>query len=168
MMMVAAIGFYGMSTFEGPVMSIKAVNSLSHYTDWTIGHVHSGALGWNGLITFAVLYYLTPRLWHRTGLYSLKLVSWHFWLATVGIVLYASAMWVSGIMEGLMWREVDANGFLVNAFADTVAAKFPMYVVRGIGGAMYLTGGLIMVYNLWMTVRARPVQVTTYAGVPAE
>ncbi len=167
-MMVAAIGFYGMSTFEGPVMSIKAVNSLSHYTDWTIGHVHSGALGWNGLITFAVLYYLTPRLWHRAGLYSLPLVSWHFWLATIGIVLYASAMWVTGIMEGLMWREVDANGFLVNAFADTVAAKFPMYVVRGIGGAMYLTGGLIMVYNLWMTVRAQPAQVADHAGVPAE
>ncbi len=133
-MMVVSIGFYGMSTFEGPMMSIKAVNSLSHYTDWTIGHVHSGALGWNGMITFGVLYFLTPRLWNRDGLYSLKLVSWHFWLATIGIVLYASAMWVTGIMEGLMWREVDANGFLVNAFADTVAAKYPMYVVRTLGG----------------------------------
>ncbi len=167
-MMVIAIGFYGMSTFEGPVMSIKAVNSLSHYTDWTIGHVHSGALGWNGMITFSVLYFLTPRLWNREGLYSLKLVSWHFWLATIGIVLYAASMWVSGIMEGLMWREVDANGFLVNAFADTVAAKFPMYVVRGLGGAMYLTGALIMVYNLWMTVRAQPQRAAAYAGVPAE
>ncbi len=167
-MMVAAIGFYGMSTFEGPVMSIKAVNALSHYTDWTIGHVHSGALGWNGLITFSVLYFLTPRLWNRTGLYSLKLVSWHFWLATIGIVLYASSMWVTGIMEGLMWREVDANGFLVNAFADTVAAKFPMYVVRGLGGVMYLSGALIMVYNLWMTVRAQPAGAGAYAGVPAE
>ena len=167
-MMVIAIGFYGMSTFEGPVMSIKAVNSLSHYTDWTIGHVHSGALGWNGMITFSVLYFLTPRLWSRDGLYSLKLVSWHFWLATIGIVLYAASMWVSGIMEGLMWREVDANGFLVNAFVDTVAAKFPMNVVRTLGGAMYLTGGLIMVYNLWMTVRAQPQRATAYAGVPAE
>eukprot|EP00581_Thalassiosira_minuscula_P021288 CAMPEP_0184440654 /NCGR_PEP_ID=MMETSP0738-20130409/755677_1 /TAXON_ID=385413 /ORGANISM="Thalassiosira miniscula, Strain CCMP1093" /LENGTH=528 /DNA_ID=CAMNT_0026808557 /DNA_START=685 /DNA_END=2268 /DNA_ORIENTATION=- len=133
-MMVTSLAFYGMSTFEGPMMSIRAVNSLSHYTDWTIGHVHSGALGWNGLITFGALYYLTPVLWKRERLYSLSLVSWHFWLATIGIVLYASSMWVTGIMEGLMWREVDANGFLVNSFADTVSAKFPMYVVRGLGG----------------------------------
>ena len=169
-MMVISIGFYGMSTFEGPMMSIKAVNSLSHYTDWTIGHVHSGALGWNGMITFGALYFLTPRLWNRDSLYSLKLVSWHFWLATIGIILYASSMWVTGIMEGLMWREVDANGFLVNAFADTVAAKFPMYVVRGTGGLMYLTGGLIMAYNLWMTVRAQPAKAVVNANnaVPAE
>ena len=169
-MMVVSIGFYGMSTFEGPMMSIKAVNSLSHYTDWTIGHVHSGALGWNGMITFGALYFLTPRLWNREGLYSLKLVSWHFWLATIGIVLYASSMWVTGIMEGLMWREVDANGFLVNAFADTVAAKFPMYVVRGLGGAMFLSGALIMAYNLWMTVRAVPSKAPVNANnfVPAE
>ena len=168
-MMVVSIGFYGMSTFEGPMMSIKAVNSLSHYTDWTIGHVHSGALGWNGMITFGVLYFLVPRLWNREGLYSLKLVSWHFWLATIGIVLYASAMWVTGIMEGLMWREVDANGFLVNAFADTVAAKFPMYVVRGMGGVMFLTGALIMCYNLWMTVRAQPARAGVAGSVvPAE
>jgi cytochrome c oxidase cbb3-type subunit 1 len=169
-MMVISLGFYGMSTFEGPMMSIKAVNSLSHYTDWTIGHVHSGALGWNGMITFGALYFLTPRLWNRDGLYSLRLVSWHFWLATIGIVLYASSMWVTGIMEGLMWREVDANGFLVNAFADTVAAKFPMYVVRGLGGVMYLTGALIMVYNLLMTVRAQPARSALNANnvVPAE
>ncbi len=169
-MMVVSLGFYGMSTFEGPMMSIKAVNSLSHYTDWTIGHVHSGALGWNGMITFGALYFLTPKLWNRPGLYSLKLVNWHFWLATIGIVLYAASMWVTGIMEGLMWREVDANGFLVNAFADTVAAKFPMYVVRGTGGLMFLSGALIMVYNLWMTVRAQPERATGYANntVPAE
>ena len=167
-MMVISIGFYGMSTFEGPVMSIKAVNSLSHYTDWTVGHVHSGALGWNGMITFSVLYFLTPRLWNREKMYSNALINWHFWLATIGIVLYASSMWVSGLMEGLMWREVDANGFLVNAFADTVIAKHPMNVVRGLGGAMYLTGGLIMVYNLWMTVKAQPQRLAVYAGVPAE
>ena len=167
-MMVVSVAFYGMSTFEGPLMSIKAVNSLSHYTDWTIGHVHSGALGWNGMITFGVLYYLVPRLWNREGLYSLKLVSWHFWLATIGIVLYASSMWVSGIMEGLMWREVDANGFLVNAFADTVAAKFPMYVVRAAGGGLFLTGALIMCWNLWMTVRAQPARATQHSAVPAE
>jgi cytochrome c oxidase cbb3-type subunit 1 len=156
-MMVIALGFYGMSTFEGPMMSIKAVNSLSHYTDWTIGHVHSGALGWNGMITFGVLYFLVPRLWRRERLYSLAAVNWHFWLATIGIVLYAAAMWVTGIMEGLMWREVDANGFLVNAFADTVAAKFPMYIVRGLGGTLYLTGALIMCWNLWKTVTSAPV-----------
>ncbi|WP_444452120.1 cytochrome-c oxidase, cbb3-type subunit I [Rhodobacter capsulatus] len=167
-MMVVSIGFYGMSTFEGPMMSIKAVNSLSHYTDWTIGHVHSGALGWNGMITFGMLYFLTPRLWGRSGLYSLKLVSWHFWLATIGIVLYASSMWVTGIMEGLMWREVDAQGFLVNAFADTVAAKFPMYVVRGTGGVLYLTGGLIMAYNLWATVAKQPKTAEIAVAVPAE
>ena len=167
-MMVVSIGFYGMSTFEGPMMSIKAVNSLSHYTDWTIGHVHSGALGWNGMITFGMLYFLTPRLWGRSGLYSLKLVSWHFWLATIGIVLYASSMWVTGIMEGLMWREVDAQGFLVNAFADTVAAKFPMYVVRGTGGVLYLLGGLIMAYNLWATVAKQPKTANLAVAVPAE
>ena len=167
-MMVISIGFYGMSTFEGPMMSIRAVNSLSHYTDWTIGHVHSGALGWNGMITFGALYFMTPRLWGREGLYSLKLVNWHFWLATLGIVLYAASMWVSGIMEGLMWREVDANGFLVNSFADTVAAKFPMYVVRALGGVLYLTGALIMCYNLWMTVRRSPAKAEAPAMAPAE
>ncbi len=150
-MLVVSVGFYGMSTFEGPVMSIRAVNSLSHYTDWTIGHVHSGALGWNGMITFGALYYLVPRLWNRERLYSLSLVSWHFWLATIGIVLYASSMWVSGMMQGLMWREVDEQGFLVNSFADTVAALFPMYVVRALGGVLYLTGGIIMAYNLYKT-----------------
>ena len=169
-MMVVSVGFYGMATFEGPMMSIRAVNSLSHYTDWTIGHVHSGALGWNGMITFGALYFLVPRLWNRQGLYSLTLVSWHFWLATIGIVLYAASMWVTGIMEGLMWREVDANGFLVNSFADTVAAKFPMYVVRALGGVMYVVGALIMAYNLWMTatrgVAKQP--ATSSSATPAE
>jgi len=161
-MLAVSVGFYGMATFEGPMMSIKAVNSLSHYTDWTIGHVHSGALGWNGMITFGALYFLVPKLWNRERLYSLRMVSWHFWLATIGIVLYASSMWVTGIMEGLMWREVDAQGFLVNSFADTVEAKFPMYVVRGLGGVLYLTGAIIMCVNLWKTAvgagQARPVQ----------
>jgi cytochrome c oxidase cbb3-type subunit 1 len=167
-MMVVSIGFYGMATFEGPMMSIKAVNSLSHYTDWTIGHVHSGALGWNGMITFGVLYFLVPRLWNRERLYSLTLVSWHFWLATIGIVLYAASMWVTGIMEGLMWREVDAQGFLVNAFADSVAAKFPMNVVRASGGVLYLTGALIMAYNLWATVAKQPATAAASDAVPAE
>ncbi|MEO1747484.1 MAG: cytochrome-c oxidase, cbb3-type subunit I, partial [Pseudomonadota bacterium] len=151
--LVASLAFYGMSTFEGPMMSIRAVNSLSHYTDWTVGHVHSGALGWNGMIIFAMVYFLTPRLWNRGSMYSTAAMNWHFWLAMIGIVLYAASMWVSGIMEGLMWREVDDQGFLVNSFADTVTAKFPMYLVRGLGGVLYLTGAGIMCWNMWMTIR---------------
>ena len=154
-MMVLALAFYGMSTFEGPMMSIKSVNSLSHYTDWTIGHVHSGALGWNGMITFAALYYLTPRLWNRQRMYSLRMINWHFWLATLGIVLYASAMWVAGIMQGLMWREYGADGYLVYSFVEVVAAMFPMYVIRAVGGLLYLSGALVMAYNIWMTVAGK-------------
>ena len=151
-MMVLALAFYGMSTFEGPMMSIKAVNSLSHYTDWTIGHVHSGALGWNGMITFAALYYMVPRLWDRPRLYSLRMVNWHFWLATIGIVLYAASMWVAGIMQGLMWREYGDDGYLVYAFSEVVSAMFPMYLIRATGGLLYLSGAIVMVYNGWMTL----------------
>ncbi|QZD93090.1 cytochrome-c oxidase, cbb3-type subunit I [Qipengyuania xiapuensis] len=154
-MMVMALAFYGMSTFEGPMMSIKAVNSLSHYTDWTIGHVHSGALGWNGMITFACVYYLVPRLWKRKRLYSLRMINWHFWLATLGIVFYAASMWVAGITQGLMWREYGADGYLVNSFADTVAALQPMYLMRAFGGLLYLSGFLIMLYNVWQTLAGR-------------
>jgi cytochrome c oxidase cbb3-type subunit 1 len=151
-MMVMAIAFYGMATFEGPMMSIKSVNSLSHYTDWTIGHVHSGALGWVGMISFGAIYYMVPKLWNRERLYSLRLVTWHFWLATLGIVVYAAVMWVSGIMQGLMWREYDEQGFLVYSFAETVAAMHPYYVMRAIGGAMYLSGALLMAWNITMTI----------------
>jgi cytochrome c oxidase cbb3-type subunit 1 len=154
-MMVMALAFYGMSTFEGPMMSIKAVNSLSHYTDWTIGHVHSGALGWNGMITFACVYYLVPRLWKRERLYSLRMINWHFWLATLGIVFYAASMWVAGITQGLMWREYGADGYLVNSFADTVAALHPMYLLRAFGGLLYLSGFLIMLFNVWQTLAGR-------------
>jgi len=152
-MMVIAVAFYGMSTFEGPMMSIRAVNSLSHYTDWTIGHVHSGALGWVGMISFGAIYFLAPRLWGRNRLYSLRLVNWHFWLATIGIVLYASAMWVSGIMQGLMWREYDQEGFLVYSFVETVEAMHPYYLIRALGGLLYLAGGLLMAFNVWKTIR---------------
>ena len=152
-MLVISLAFYGMSTFEGPVMSIKSVNSLSHYTDWTIGHVHSGALGWNGMIVFGSLYYLVPKLWGRQQLYSLKLVNWHLWLATLGIVIYAAVMWVAGITQGLMWREYDDQGFLVNSFIETVTAIHPEYVMRTFGGLLYLTGALVMVYNVWRTIR---------------
>jgi cytochrome c oxidase cbb3-type subunit 1 len=152
-MMVISVAFYGMSTFEGPMMSIKAVNSLSHYTDWTIGHVHSGALGWVGMISMACMYHLIPRLWGRKEVYSLRLVSWHVWLATLGIVVYASAMWVSGIMQGLMWREYDANGFLAYSFVETVEAMHPYYVIRSFGGALFLVGALLMAYNIYRTIR---------------
>jgi cytochrome c oxidase cbb3-type subunit 1 len=151
-MMVMAMAFYGMATFEGPMLSIKSVNSLSHYTDWTVGHVHAGALGWNGMISFAAVYYLAPRLWSRPRLYSLRMVNWHFWLATLGIVFYASSMWVAGIMQGLMWREYGEDGYLVYAFADTVRAMFPMYVIRAFGGVLYLAGGVVMVINVWRTI----------------
>ncbi|CAH0496297.1 cytochrome-c oxidase, cbb3-type subunit I [Novosphingobium sp. CECT 9465] len=151
-MMVMALAFYGMSTFEGPMMSIKSVNSLSHYTDWTIGHVHSGALGWNGMITFASVYYLVPRLWGKPRLYSLRMVNWHFWLATVGIVFYASSMWVAGITQGLMWREYGADGYLVNSFAETVLALKPMFFLRAFGGLLYLAGAVVMTVNVWRTI----------------
>ncbi|MGB0718852.1 MAG: cytochrome-c oxidase, cbb3-type subunit I [Bdellovibrionales bacterium] len=151
--MIIALAFYGMSTFEGPLMSIRAVNSLSHYTDWTIGHVHSGALGWVGFITFGALYYMVPRLWGRERLYSTKLVSLHLWIATIGIVFYIAAMWVSGIMQGLMWRTYNDMGFLEYSFVETVMAMKPFYAIRVMGGVLYLTGALIMVYNVWRTIR---------------
>ena len=154
-MMVVALAFYGMATFEGPMLSIKAVNSLSHYTDWTIGHVHAGALGWNGLITFAAVYYLVPRLWKRGRMYSLRMINWHFWLATIGIVFYAASMWVAGITQGLMWREYGPDGYLVNSFVDTVAALHPMYLMRAFGGILYLIGAGVMTYNVWMTLAGR-------------
>jgi cytochrome c oxidase cbb3-type subunit 1 len=151
-MLVVSVAFYGMATFEGPMMSVKVVNSLSHYTDWTIGHVHSGALGWVGFVSFGALYCLVPWLWNRQ-LYSLKLVNWHFWIATIGIVFYISAMWVSGILQGLMWRAYTPLGFLEYSFIETVEAMHPFYVIRALGGALFLVGALIMAYNLWMTVR---------------
>lgn len=151
--MIIALAFYGMSTFEGPLMSIRAVNSLSHYTDWTIGHVHSGALGWVGFISFGALYYMVPRLWGRERLYSKKLVSMHLWIANIGIVFYIAAMWVSGIMQGLMWRSYDSMGFLEYSFVETVMAMKPFYIIRMLGGVLYLTGALIMVYNFWRTIR---------------
>jgi cytochrome c oxidase cbb3-type subunit 1 len=154
-MMVFALAFYGMATFEGPMLSVKAVNSLSHYTEWTIGHVHSGALGWNGMITFGAIYYMTPRLWGRERLYSLRMVNWHFWLATLGIVFYASAMWVAGITQGLMWREYGSDGYLVYSFVEVVAAMKPYYLIRVLGGLLYFAGALIMTWNIAMTIAGR-------------
>ncbi|WP_156256454.1 cytochrome-c oxidase, cbb3-type subunit I [Sandarakinorhabdus oryzae] len=165
-MMVLALAFYGMSTFEGPMMSIKSVNSLSHYTDWTIGHVHSGALGWNGMITFACMYYLAPRLWHRQRLYSLRLINAHFWLATAGIVFYTASMWVAGLTQGLMWREYGADGYLVNSFAETIAAIHPMYLLRAFGGLLYLSGALIFAFNIAMTIAGRLRQEAAMTETP--
>lgn len=152
-MLVVSVAFYGMSTFEGPVMAVRAVNSLSHYTDWTIGHVHSGALGWVGFISFGALYCLVPWLWKRAGMYSKALIEWHFWIATIGILLYITSMWVSGIMQGLMWRAYNSLGFLEYSFVQTVEAMQPYYIIRGVGGLLYLTGALLMVWNVYKTIK---------------
>ena len=150
--LITAVAFYGMSTFEGPLMSIKSVNALSHYTDWTIGHVHSGALGWVALISFGALYHLVPILWGKRELYSMKLVNTHFWLATVGIVLYIVAMWISGISQGLMWRTYNDMGNLQYSFIDVLRASHPLYVVRALGGLLFLGGACVMAYNFYKTI----------------
>ena len=165
-MMAISVAFYGMSTFEGPLMSIKAVNALSHYTDWTIGHVHSGALGWVGMVSFGAIYFLAPRMFNREKLYSLRLVSTHFWLATGGIVIYASSMWVSGIMQGLMWRAYDSLGFLEYSFAETVDAMFPFYVIRAAGGGLFVLGSLVMAYNVYRTARGDVRSEQPYLSAP--
>jgi len=158
-LLVVSISFYGMSTFEGPMMAIKTVNALSHYTDWTIGHVHSGALGWVALVSMGAMYYLIPRLFGRE-LYSLRLVEVHFWAATIGIVLYIASMWVAGIMQGLMWRAVNSDGTLTYSFVESVQAMHPYYIVRTLGGACFLLGAVVMAYNLWHTIAgAKPVEV---------
>jgi len=154
-MLVMSVAFYGMSTFEGPVMSIRAVNALSHYTDWTVGHVHSGALGWVGFVSFGALYCLVPWLWKRKGMYSTALIDWHFWIATFGILLYITSMWASGILEGLMWRAYNDLGFLQYAFIETVEAKHIQNIIRMLGGLLYLSGALIMVYNVYRTITGK-------------
>jgi cytochrome c oxidase cbb3-type subunit 1 len=164
---VTAVGFYGIATFEGPMMSIKQVNGLSHYTNWTIGHVHSGALGWVAFISFGAIYYLVPKLWRQPRLYSTRLVAYHYWIATLGIVLYITSMWVAGIMQGLMWRAYDELGFLQYSFVETVAAMHPLYVIRACGGVLFLTGALLMVYNLWRTARGGALRLEPSALQPA-
>jgi cytochrome c oxidase cbb3-type subunit I/II len=164
---VVAITFYGMATFEGPMLSIRAVNALSHYTDWTIGHVHSGALGWNGFMAFGLIYWLVPRLWGRPIAYP-RLVNTHFWLGTIGIVTYMVAMWVAGITQGLMWRAFDAQGFLVYGnFTETVLRLIPLYYIRALGGLLYFTGALMMVFNVWRTVRGATPVPDEQASAPA-
>jgi len=153
--LVVSLSFYGMSTFEGPMMSIKTVNALSHNTDWTIGHVHSGALGWVAMVSIGALYHLIPIMFGRKAghMYSTSLINVHFWLATIGTVLYIAAMWVNGIMQGLMWRAVNEDGSLTYSFVESVEASHGGYVVRVLGGAFFLTGMLIMLFNVYMTTR---------------
>jgi cytochrome c oxidase cbb3-type subunit 1 len=150
--LIIAIAFYGMSTFEGPLMAIKSVNALSHYTEWTISHVHSGALGWVALISFGALYHLVPVIWQKQEMYSLRLVSIHLWLACIGIVLYITSMWAAGITQGLMWRSYDEMGFLKYSFIEVVSAMHPYYVIRSIGGGFFLAGALLFAYNVWKTI----------------
>lgn len=165
--LIVSLSFYGMSTFEGPMMSIKTVNALSHYTDWTVGHVHSGALGWVGLISMGALYHLIPRMFGRTEMYSKRAIELHFWVATLGIVLYIAAMWIAGVMQGLMWRAVNPDGSLVYTFVESVKATYPFYVIRLCGGLLYLTGMLIMAWNVVKTVgvgKAQPVRIPAVAA----
>jgi cytochrome c oxidase cbb3-type subunit 1 len=151
--MIVALSFYGMSTFEGPMMSIKTVNALSHYTDWTIGHVHSGALGWVAMMTIGTLYNLIPRLFNKTEMYSVKLIDAHFWTSTIGVVLYAVSMWISGITQGLMWRALNDDGTLTYSFIESLKFTYPYYGLRLLGGLVFFSGMIIMSYNVWMTVR---------------
>ncbi|MGL5948902.1 MAG: cytochrome-c oxidase, cbb3-type subunit I [Aeromonas sp.] len=152
--LIVALSFYGMSTFEGPMMSIKTVNALSHYTDWTIGHVHSGALGWVAMITIGAVYHLVPPLFGQGRMYSVRLINVHFWLATLGTVLYIVAMWISGVMQGLMWRAVNDDGTLTYSFVEALQSSYPFYFVRFIGGLLFLLGMLLLAYNTYRTLGA--------------
>ncbi|MDW6016987.1 cytochrome-c oxidase, cbb3-type subunit I [Vibrio plantisponsor] len=152
--LIVSLSFYGMSTFEGPMMSIKTVNALSHYTDWTIGHVHSGALGWVAMVSIGSVYHLLPRLFNQERMYSVSLINAHFWLATIGTVLYIVAMWISGVMQGLMWRAVNSDGTLTYSFVESVQASYPFYTVRFIGGFIFLSGMFLMAYNTYKTISA--------------
>jgi cytochrome c oxidase cbb3-type subunit 1 len=165
--LIVSLSFYGMSTFEGPMMSIKTVNALSHYTDWTIGHVHSGALGWVGLVTMGSMYYLIPRLFGQKQMFSVKAIEVHFWVSTVGIVIYIAAMWIAGVMQGLMWRSVDADGTLTYTFVESVKATYPFYVLRLLGGLLYFAGMVLMLWNVLKTAtagRAEPVRIPNVAA----
>lgn len=156
--LVVSLSFYGMSTFEGPMLAIKSVNALSHYTDWTIGHVHSGALGWVAMVSIGTMYHLVPIVFGRKQgkMYSLKLIDMHFWMATIGTVMYIASMWINGLMQGLMWRAVNVDGTLTYSFVESVEASFPGYVIRFLGGAIFMIGMLLMAYNVWKTATTDP------------
>ena len=165
--LIVSLSFYGMSTFEGPMMAIKTVNSLSHYTDWTVGHVHSGALGWVGLVSMGSLYYMVPRLFGQKQMHSIKAIELHFWMATVGIVLYIAALWISGVMEGLMWRAINTDGTLTYTFVESVKAKQPYYIIRVLGGLLYLGGMVIMLWNVIKTATSGKAATATIPPVAA-
>lgn len=156
--LVVSLSFYGMSTFEGPMMAIKTVNALSHYTDWTIGHVHSGALGWVAMVSIGSIYHLIPILFNKSKMHSIYLINLHFWLATIGTVLYIVAMWMSGVLQGLMWRAINADGTLTYSFVESLEASKPFYLMRFIGGFIFLTGMLIMAYNVYRTIKSESVE----------
>ncbi|MBS1140451.1 MAG: Cytochrome c oxidase cbb3-type, subunit [Proteobacteria bacterium] len=158
--LITSLSFYGMSTFEGPMMSIKTVNALSHYTDWTVGHVHSGALGWVAMVSIGSIYYLLPKLFGKTEMYSTKLVTTHFWIATIGTVLYIASMWIAGVMQGLMWRAVNADGTLAYSFVESVKGSYPFWAIRWLGGVLFLSGMLIMAYNMFKTMAGGKTQDT--------
>ncbi len=165
--MVVAVTAYGMATLEGPTLAIKSVNSLSHYTDWTIAHVHTGALGWNGFLTFSMLYWLFPRL-YNTKLWSVKLANWHFWIGLLGMMFYVVPMYVSGITQGMMWKQFTADGFLQYPnFLETVLQIVPMHRLRAVGGSLYITGVFLMAYNLWKTARSGKFVPEQEAQAPA-
>ena len=156
--LITSLSFSGMSTFEGPMMAIKTVNALSHYTDWTVGHVHSGALGWVAMVSIGSLYYLLPKLFGKTEMYSTKLVTTHFWIATIGTVLYIASMWIAGVMQGLMWRAVNTDGTLAYSFVESVKGSYPFWAIRWLGGVLFLSGMLIMAYNMFKTMAGGKIQ----------
>jgi cytochrome c oxidase cbb3-type subunit 1 len=162
--MVVSLSFYGMSTFEGPMMSIKTVNALSHYTDWTIGHVHSGALGWVAMISIGCMYHLIPIVFGKNRMYSIELINVHFWMSTVGTVMYIASMWVNGILQGLMWRAYNEDGTLTYTFVESLVASHPGYLVRLAGGAIFFSGMLVMAYNVYMTTRKDVAEQALPAG----
>lgn len=167
--LIVSLSFYGMSTFEGPMMAIKSVNALSHYTDWTIGHVHSGALGWVAMITIGSMYYLIPRLWGQTQMHSVRWINIHFWLHTIGVVLYIVALWISGVMQGLMWRAVNAeDGTLTYSFVESVEASYPFWFIRFVGGLFIVAGMVLMAVNSYRTIRAGKPTVETINVAPRE
>ena len=153
--LIVSLSFYGMSTFEGPMMAIKSVNALSHYTDWTVGHVHSGALGWVAMVSIGALYHLIPILFNQGRMYSIRLINIHFWMHTAGIVLYIVAMWISGVMQGLMWRAVNTDGTLTYSFVESLTASYPFYFIRFLGGVLVVAGFVLMAYNMFKTIGAK-------------
>jgi cytochrome c oxidase cbb3-type subunit I len=165
--LIVSLSFYGMSTFEGPMMSIRTVNALSHYTDWTIGHVHSGALGWVAMVSIGSMYILIPRLYGRKEMFSVKAIDLHFWVMTIGIVLYVAAMWIAGVMQGLMWRATNADGTLTYSFVESLNSTYPFYAIRFLGGVLIMVGMVVMVWNVWRTVTRPAATIDVVIPPPA-